>query len=329
MYDPWASRIRLFIKRNKNGRVMLDLIDNSPLVYPAVEENMQTLPKKYSELTEAQQLQDDCDVQAPNIILPGLPLDVYTLVNHQEEAKDIWDIVKLLMKGTKLSYQERECRWQPFKMEELQFNKFKEDNSECYWHMKQMNCFNLKGNYATGQAKTKDFDVYDSDCDDISSTKAVLMANLSSCDSDILFEELQDAGIQDTNSSAPNDLLVLSLVEQMTNHVANLDKEIRQIKCIKNKLIKLKGKNVVDTTVLKPSATIALGMFKLDIEPNSHILKNNRDTHEELLVYVSKTCFSLTKPCEKLVAVTPMNKDKKVGVNTTTSASGSKSSGNT
>ncbi|GKE79109.1 hypothetical protein Tco_1545229 [Tanacetum coccineum] len=44
---------------------------------------------------------------------------------------------------------------------------------------------------------------------------------------------------------------------------------------------------------------------------------------QELLVYVSKTCPSLTKPCEKLVVVMPMNKDKKV------SASGSKPSGNT
>nr|GEW62566.1 integrase, catalytic region, zinc finger, CCHC-type, peptidase aspartic, catalytic [Tanacetum cinerariifolium] len=50
----------------------------------------------------------DCDVQATNIILHGLPPDVYTLVNHQEMAKDIWDNVKLLMKGTELSYQERE-----------------------------------------------------------------------------------------------------------------------------------------------------------------------------------------------------------------------------
>nr|GEW15985.1 retrovirus-related Pol polyprotein from transposon TNT 1-94 [Tanacetum cinerariifolium]GFC02841.1 retrovirus-related Pol polyprotein from transposon TNT 1-94 [Tanacetum cinerariifolium] len=37
--------------------------------------------------------------------------------------------------------------------------------------------------------------------------------------------ETQDAVIQDTNPSAPNDLLVLSLVKQMTNHVAHLDKE--------------------------------------------------------------------------------------------------------
>ncbi|GJY53965.1 retrovirus-related pol polyprotein from transposon TNT 1-94 [Tanacetum coccineum] len=93
-------------------------------------------------------------------------------------------------------------------------------------------------------------------------------------------------------------------------------------------------------------------MFKLDIEPISHKLKNNRDAHEDYLkktrehtdtihglverarkqnpseplldsackftkhvqesfVYVSKTCPSLPKPSEKLVAVTPMNKVKK------------------
>nr|GEX07004.1 hypothetical protein [Tanacetum cinerariifolium] len=31
MYDSWASRIRLFIKGNKNDRMMLDSIDNGPL----------------------------------------------------------------------------------------------------------------------------------------------------------------------------------------------------------------------------------------------------------------------------------------------------------
>ncbi|GJY76985.1 hypothetical protein Tco_0482101 [Tanacetum coccineum] len=91
--------------------MMLDLIDEGPLVYPTVVgEDGQTRPKKYSELAEEQQLQDDCDVQATNIILHGLPPDVYALVNHQEAAKDIWDRVKLLMKDTELSYQEHECK---------------------------------------------------------------------------------------------------------------------------------------------------------------------------------------------------------------------------
>ncbi|GKC08840.1 hypothetical protein Tco_1000450 [Tanacetum coccineum] len=60
MYDSWASHIHLFIKGKKHGRMMLDSIDNGLLVYPTVEENRQTRLKKYSKLTEAQQLQDDC-----------------------------------------------------------------------------------------------------------------------------------------------------------------------------------------------------------------------------------------------------------------------------
>nr|GFA52563.1 integrase, catalytic region, zinc finger, CCHC-type, peptidase aspartic, catalytic [Tanacetum cinerariifolium] len=32
MYDSWASHIRLFIKGKKTGRMMLDSIDNGPLV---------------------------------------------------------------------------------------------------------------------------------------------------------------------------------------------------------------------------------------------------------------------------------------------------------
>nr|GFA30494.1 hypothetical protein [Tanacetum cinerariifolium] len=89
MYDSWESRIRLFIKGKKHGRMMLDSIDIGPLVYPTIEEDGQTRLKKYFKLTEAQQLQDDCEVQATNIILHGLPPNVYALVNHQEVAKDI------------------------------------------------------------------------------------------------------------------------------------------------------------------------------------------------------------------------------------------------
>ncbi|GJZ56896.1 integrase, catalytic region, zinc finger, CCHC-type containing protein [Tanacetum coccineum] len=94
---------------------------------------------------------------------------------------------------------------------------------------------------------------------------------------------------------------------------------------LKNELRKLKGKNVVDAIASKTSATIAPGMFKLDIEPNSHRLKNNRDAHE---VYLDKTIENTDTLCglveyarkqnpsepllEFAYAVTPLNKDKKV-----------------
>ncbi|GKD12685.1 hypothetical protein Tco_1197092 [Tanacetum coccineum] len=34
MYNSWASHIRLFTKGKKNGRMMLDSIDEGPLVTP-------------------------------------------------------------------------------------------------------------------------------------------------------------------------------------------------------------------------------------------------------------------------------------------------------
>ncbi|GJV34452.1 retrovirus-related pol polyprotein from transposon TNT 1-94 [Tanacetum coccineum] len=183
---------------------------------------------------------------------------------------------------------------------------------------------------------------------------------------------------------------------------AQLQEKVFVITALKNELRKPKGKNIINTTVLKPNATLAPGMFKLDIEPISPRLKNNRDAHEvyiektieyadtlprfvehartqypseplleyacmftkhvqELLVCTSQTCPNSPKPSEKLVTVTPINKDKRVrfakpvtslsniskqtdslktkdsnkplltstGVKPTTSASGSKPSGNT
>ncbi|GJU05166.1 hypothetical protein Tco_1121596 [Tanacetum coccineum] len=90
---------------------------------------------------------------------------------------------------------------------------------------------------------TEYLDACDSDCDDISSAKAILMENLSSCYLDVLFEVaysdtyLNDMiNQEDMNSSAPNDLLVLSLVEQMTDHVANLDKENQTNKMVNESL---------------------------------------------------------------------------------------------
>ncbi|GJW81163.1 hypothetical protein Tco_0145138 [Tanacetum coccineum] len=72
MYSSWKSRILLYIKGNKNGRMMLESIENGPLVYPTIEEDGKIYDKKYVELTEQEKLQDDCDVQATNIVLQDL-----------------------------------------------------------------------------------------------------------------------------------------------------------------------------------------------------------------------------------------------------------------
>nr|GEX12594.1 RNA-directed DNA polymerase, eukaryota [Tanacetum cinerariifolium] len=89
--------------------MILDLVQNGPLVWPTmVEENGTTRKKKYKELSVTEKLQADCDLKATNIVLQGLPPDVYVIINHHKIAKEILYRVKLLMQGTKLSLQERE-----------------------------------------------------------------------------------------------------------------------------------------------------------------------------------------------------------------------------
>nr|GEX63144.1 hypothetical protein [Tanacetum cinerariifolium] len=66
--------------------------------------------KKYSELSAAEAIQADCDVKATNIILQGLPPEVYALVSTHKVAKELWEIIQMLMQGTSLTKQERECK---------------------------------------------------------------------------------------------------------------------------------------------------------------------------------------------------------------------------
>ncbi|GKD43723.1 hypothetical protein Tco_1268368 [Tanacetum coccineum] len=51
------------------------------------------LTKKYTELSTAEKIQADCDMKATNIILQGLPSNIYSLVNHHRVAKDLWERV--------------------------------------------------------------------------------------------------------------------------------------------------------------------------------------------------------------------------------------------
>ncbi|GJT14757.1 hypothetical protein Tco_0873463 [Tanacetum coccineum] len=96
-----------------------DKVDNSsphstpqvlPSFKPTIEENGVTRARKYSELTLADAIQADCDVKSTNIILQGLPLEVYALVSNHQIAKELWERIQLVKQGTSLTKQERECK---------------------------------------------------------------------------------------------------------------------------------------------------------------------------------------------------------------------------
>ncbi|GJU55863.1 retrovirus-related pol polyprotein from transposon TNT 1-94 [Tanacetum coccineum] len=65
-------------------------------------------------------IQADCDVKSTNIILQGLPPEVYALVSNHKVAKELWKRIQLLMQGTTHYKQERECFQNPFYMKKAQ-----------------------------------------------------------------------------------------------------------------------------------------------------------------------------------------------------------------
>ncbi|GJX18258.1 hypothetical protein Tco_0219090 [Tanacetum coccineum] len=87
MYDSWKSIMELYMMNRQHGRMILESVENGPLIWPSIEEN-----------------------GATNIILQGLPPEVYALVSNHKVAKELWEIIQLLMQGTSLTKQERECK---------------------------------------------------------------------------------------------------------------------------------------------------------------------------------------------------------------------------
>ncbi|GJU15384.1 retrovirus-related pol polyprotein from transposon TNT 1-94 [Tanacetum coccineum] len=88
LYDSWKSIMELYMQNREHGRMILESVEHDPLIWPMIEENGVTRTKKYAELSAIEKIQADCDMKATNIILQGLPADIYSLVNHHRLVKD-------------------------------------------------------------------------------------------------------------------------------------------------------------------------------------------------------------------------------------------------
>ncbi|GJY58105.1 hypothetical protein Tco_0457997 [Tanacetum coccineum] len=76
-------------KSNQERRKRVEKIEHGPLIWPTIEENGVTRTKKYVELSAAEKIQADYDIKATNVILQGLPADIFSLVNHHRLVKDL------------------------------------------------------------------------------------------------------------------------------------------------------------------------------------------------------------------------------------------------
>nr|GEU37542.1 hypothetical protein [Tanacetum cinerariifolium] len=187
MYDSWKSIMKLYMM-NRQHR-------SGPLIWPSIEENKVTRPKKYSELSATEAIQADCDVKATNIILQGLPPEVYALVSNHKVAKELWgDKLLSLLVLQEHTHQEQ--------METILGNKRLLSVTTAKGKARCPNSvLNKRGNrmiHETQATQTvithnaayqaDDLNASDSDCDEINSAKISLMVNLSHYGSDNLVE---------------------------------------------------------------------------------------------------------------------------------------------
>ncbi|GJX40992.1 integrase, catalytic region, zinc finger, CCHC-type containing protein [Tanacetum coccineum] len=220
LYHSWKSRMELYIENRENGRMILNSVQNGPLVWPTV-----------------------------------LQTSFFKVFHRHKVAKETWDRVKLLMQGTKLSLQEKECKLY-YEFDKFSFVKgetlyqnqttIQDDRvtvQQVQWRQGQSyagtsykgNATSSGGNNAGGLTRmvkcyncqceghmarqctrakrprkaawfkekemlakitipnivafqTENLDAYDSECDDVSNAKAVRMANLSNYGLDVISE---------------------------------------------------------------------------------------------------------------------------------------------
>nr|GEU40235.1 retrovirus-related Pol polyprotein from transposon TNT 1-94 [Tanacetum cinerariifolium] len=169
-------------------------------------------PCTYNDLDEHEKKRFDADIRATNIILQGLPKDIYKLINHNTEAKAIWDNVKMVLAGSELTKEDREFQlydeFERFKMIPgenitdyyVRFHKLVNDMRNIKMTMPNIklnsNFINnmtlewdrgdkirIRGTLLGVQVQlgvADDYDAFNSEVDDEPTTQTIFMANLSS-----------------------------------------------------------------------------------------------------------------------------------------------------
>nr|GEV15961.1 hypothetical protein [Tanacetum cinerariifolium] len=140
-FASWQQRIRLYCRGKDNGVNILKSIDEGPYKLGTVRETLAERTERtpqfglkrpcvYSDLSSEEKDQYNADIRATNILLQRFPKDIYTLINHYTDVKDIWDNVKMLLEGSEVTKEDRESQlYDDFK----HFRQHKEESIHDYY----------------------------------------------------------------------------------------------------------------------------------------------------------------------------------------------------
>ncbi|GJW40235.1 integrase, catalytic region, zinc finger, CCHC-type containing protein [Tanacetum coccineum] len=249
LYDSWKSRMELYMQNREYERMILESVENGPLIWPTIEENGVTRIKKYVELSAAEKIQADYDMKLIN------DMNIYNMKMEQFQVNTKFlnslppewsfavpvfssgdDLISCLNKGMAFLTTVASLRVMLLVLEEtMQADR--------------------QGLLNATTIKTEDLDTYDSDCDDVSNAKAVIMTNISNYGSDVISEDFEQTpavdftdneihsnsniilysqylqetqleNVQDTNFQK------LALKEQVDSLEQNISKQIKEKECL-------------------------------------------------------------------------------------------------
>ncbi|GKB28429.1 hypothetical protein Tco_0867830 [Tanacetum coccineum] len=254
LYSSWAIHMLLYIKGKENRKLLVDSVLNRPFKYGTViVPGTQTTPatvqdKTYDELTYAEKLHDSYDIKATNIVLQGSPQDIYNM-ERESNLYDEFDMFTSVPGETILSYNLRivldevRCilrvngdivtiRITPPSANDVLMAKLS------LYDLNILLDVPIHDNYLDNHVLNQSVQelLYSKQPVFNTDTNTAITSDSNMISYDKYLKETKNMVVQDTSSSAQNDAMIMTVIEEMSNQVAKCNEVYNVNKAVNESL---------------------------------------------------------------------------------------------
>ncbi|GJR55444.1 retrovirus-related pol polyprotein from transposon TNT 1-94 [Tanacetum coccineum] len=351
-FESWQQRIRLYCLGKDNGENIMKSIKEGPfhmgmvsdVIAGGTEGAVQQGPVRarvLNDLSAEEKERYKADIRATNILLQGIPKDIYSLINHYTDAKDIWENVRC-SEGSELTKDDRESLlyvnygWKgsfnpnndPLALVSTpQFSRTiamvqdgKVVDSRCPWRY----------NFTTNQGKTIFRETLKEEMEALILTHSLRSRNLEhqiqEKDNVIRNLKVLVANVNDRSCEPYNAKDVTALIEQndcvrielekVKQHYKELYDSIKITRAhtsektstmIESLKAQLRSKEPCFTSDYVKPKVLAPGMYAIDVKPIPHPLKNNRSAHLNYISHLKESVETVREIVEEARVVKPLD----------------------
>ncbi|GJS27014.1 pentatricopeptide repeat-containing protein [Tanacetum coccineum] len=220
-----------------HGRMILASVEKGPLVWPSITEDGVTRLKEYVELTPAEAIQADCDIKSNKHLSPRIPTEIYALGRQTTYAAGTTRKYTLGASGSNTGKQRTvicyNCKGEGHIAKQCTKPKRKRDET---WFNNKV----LLVKSASGMAQDALTEVLNPDnltydlfnqseqimtsseqSNDVSQSETEITSDSNIIPYSQYLSEAQQETVQNSNSSAQQDVMILSMFEQLTTQVTH------------------------------------------------------------------------------------------------------------